>query len=61
MRVCVCNNLTVDEIRDTVNFTGAGSAEEIFRILRKRFVCGNCRSLISSVAELSAKQSKRKT
>ena len=57
----MCNNLTVDEIQDTVKVTGAESAEEIFRILRKRFVCGNCRSLISSVAELSAKQSKRKT
>lgn len=61
MRVCACNDITVEAIRHTAVQVDSAEAETIFRVLGKRFQCGNCRNLVSSVAELSLKQSKRKT
>ncbi len=61
MRVCVCNDITVDAVRDRVQQTGETDPAVIFRLLGKRVQCGNCRSLVHSIAELSLKQGKRKT
>ncbi len=61
MRVCVCNDLSVDAIRETVLKTCDADPVQLFRVLGKRFVCGNCRNLVGSVAELSLRQSQRKT
>ena len=61
MRVCVCNDIDVDHITETARNVDSADAESIFRVLGKRFACGNCRSLVSSVAELSLRKPKPRT